>query len=233
MKKQPGMMNLLDGLTVLLMVAALVLVFFFTPVEAVMGAVQKVFYFHVAAAWAGMLGFFAAAIFAVFFLVKRKITDDIISAAAVEVGLVFMVISIISGSIWARPIWNTWWTWDPRLTTSVIMVLLYTAYLILRSSLDDPSRRARFSAVFAIVSFVSVPLTFFSIRLFRTIHPVLIAAGSEASSGFSMSQSMQRTFAFSLFVFTILFIDLLFHRYYLGKMTEELEQELFTYRQEP
>jgi heme exporter protein C len=232
MDRQPGWLNILDVVTVIFFLAALAMVFFFTPVEEVMGAVQKVFYFHVASAWAGMIGFLAAAVFAVILLIRRNMRFDTLSAAAVEVGLVFMVISIVSGSIWARPIWNTWWTWDPRLTTSVVMVLLYVAYLMLRSSLDDPSRRARFSAVFAVVSTVSVPLTFLSIRLFRTIHPVLIANGNSAVGAFSMSPAMQQTFFFSLGVFTVLFSDLLIHRYYLGRLTEERAQESEKAKQE-
>ena len=90
--------------------------------------------------------------------------------------MVFMLIAIITGSIWARPIWNTWWTWDPRLTTATIMELIYAAYLMLRQGIEDPDRRARFGAVYAIIGFLSVPLTFFSIRIFRTIHPVVIGS---------------------------------------------------------
>ena len=99
---------------------------------------------------------------------------EMVGVSSVEVGLVFTVMTIITGSIWARPAWNTWWTWDPRLTTYTIMALIYVAYLMLRQGIDDPERRARFAAVYGIVGFISVPITFMSIRWWRTIHPVLI-----------------------------------------------------------
>lgn len=228
MNKQSGWLTVLDYVSAVLILAALCLVFFFTPLEAIMGAVQKVFYFHVAAAWVGMLGFLSAAICGGIFLTTRNLFWDLLSEAGVEIGLVFTMVGIISGSIWAKPIWNTWWTWDPRLTTSVVMVMIYLAFLLLRSGLDDPERRARFSSIYAIVGFISVPLTFFSIRLFRTIHPVLI--GGE--SAFNMDGSMQRTFGFCLFAFTFLFIDLLWHRLYLGQLAEKVEQVTRTSFQE-
>jgi len=133
---------------------------------------------------------------------------------------------LLSGSIWARPFWNTWWTWDPRLATTLIMVLIYAAYLLLRSGVDKPARRARFAAIYAIVGFVSVPLTFLSIRIFRTIHPVIVG-GSEAasSSGFAMSGRMQVTFFFSLFAFTLLFIALFWNRYRLGELNQQPEEQ--------
>jgi heme exporter protein C len=210
------------------MAAAICIVFFFTPIEAVMGAVQKVFYFHVASAWVGMLGFLTAAVCGAVLLISRKTRWDVMSEAGVEIGLVFMSVGIVSGSIWAKPIWNTWWTWDPRLTTSAIMVLIYQAYQMLRHSLDDPDRRARYSAVYAIVGFVSVPLTVFSIRLFRTIHPVLI--GGE--SAFNMDPDMLRTFAFCLISFTVLFIDLFWHRVLLGQFAENVDQARYFSHQE-
>ncbi len=225
MNQQPRNLSLLDFVSASLFLAALLIVFFFTPVEATMGAVQKVFYFHVAAAWVGMLGFLTAAICGICYLLTRKTLWDVRSEAGVEIGLVFLTIGIVSGSIWAKPIWNTWWTWDPRLTTSAVMVLIYLAYLMLRRSLDDPARRARYSAIYAVLGFVSVPLTFFSIRLFRTIHPVLIAAGNGSFGTFSMDPDMRRAFGFCLVAFTFLFIDLFWHRILLGFLTNEVEQE--------
>ena len=94
-----------------------------------------------------------------------------------------LFIAIVTGSIWARPIWNTWWTWDPRLTTATIMELIYAAYLMLRQGIEDPDRRARFGAVYAIIGFISVPLTFLSIRIFRTIHPVVIGSSDPTAAG--------------------------------------------------
>ena len=190
-----------------------------------MGLVQKVFYFHVAAGWVGMLGFVVAAAGGIAYLSTSKSKWDIISLASVEIGMVFAFINVITGSIWARPIWNTWWTWDPRLTTATIMLLIYAAYFMLRAGIEDPDRRSRFGAVYAILGFLSVPLTFFSARLFRTIHPVVIGTNQAGASGaFDMSSRMLQTFLFSLLAFSFIFVSLLWHRVWLGKLAEDVEQ---------
>ena len=164
-----------------------------------MGDVQRVFYFHVSAGWVGMLSFLVAAVAGVLYLLKGQRKWDIVGLAAVEIGIVFVFINIVTGSIWARPIWNTWWTWDPRLTTATVMELIYLAYLMLRQGIEDPDRRARFGAVYTIVGFLSVPLTFFSARLFRTIHPVVIGTNDPNAQGqFDMTPKMLQTFMFSL-----------------------------------
>jgi heme exporter protein C len=125
--------------------------------------------------------------------------------------------------IWAHPIWNTWWVWEPRLTTTAIMELIYLAYFILRGALNTPESKARLGAVFAIVSVITVPLTFFSIRLYRTIHPVVFAAGGEAA--FSMSPRMLLAFFTSLGVFTVLLADLIWNRTRLAGWQNLIQQE--------
>ncbi len=225
MQAKPRLLTILDTATAVLFVAATAMVFFYAPEEAVMGQVQRVFYFHVSAGWVGMLGFLAAAIAGIAFLRTGRRDWDIVGLAAVEIGMVFAFINIITGSIWARPIWNTWWTWDPRLTTATIMELIYAAYLMLRSGIEDPDRRARFGAVYAIIGFLSVPLTFFSARLFRTIHPVVIGTNEPGAQGaFDMTPHMLQTFMFSLFTFSVFFADLLWHRVRLGKLADRVEQ---------
>ena len=159
---KPKLLTVLDIVAVVMLLVATAMVFFYAPMEAVMGQVQRVFYFHVASAWVGMLAFLVAAIAGVAYLRTGDRKWDITGLSAIEIGIVFALIAIISGSIWARPIWNTWWTWDPRLTTTTIMLLIYAAYLLLRQGIEDPDRRARFGAVYAIIGFLSVPLTFFS-----------------------------------------------------------------------
>ena len=225
MEKRPPLLKFLDILTLILMLVASGLVFFYAPVEKVMGLVQKVFYFHVANAWVGMLGFTVAAVVGGIYLWKGDKKWDIAGLAAVEISFVFFLIAIISGSIWARPAWNTWWTWDPRLTTAAIVELIYAAYLLLRRGVDDPDQRARFSAVYAIFGFLSVPLTFISIRLMRTIHPVVVG-GSDAAAqgGFNMIAPMKVAFFFSLFTFSVFFVDLLWHRIRLGNMVDKIEE---------
>ena len=207
MKTKPRLLTVLDILSVLMVLIAAGLVFFYAPVEKLMGAVQKVFYFHVATAWVGMLGFLVAAVAGAIYLRKGEQRWDIVGVSAVEISLVFFLIAIMMGSIWARPIWNTWWTWDPRLTTAAIVELIYAAYMLLRSGIDDPERRARFSAIYALFGFISVPLTFISIRLLRTIHPVVIGGAEAASQG----------------GFSIVFADFLWHRIRLGNLKAEVE----------
>ena len=224
METKPRMLVILDVVTILLFATAVGMVFFYAPLEAVMGQVQRVFYFHVANAWVGMLGFMVAAISGIAFLRKADHKWDIVGLAAVEISLVFFFIAIVSGSIWARGSWGTWWTWDPRLTTAAICELVYAAYLMLRQGIEDPDRRARFGAVYAILGFISVPLTFMSIRIFRTIHPVVIGSGAAAAEGsFDMTPKMLQTFMFSLFTFSFIFADLLWHRIRLGMLAAKAE----------
>jgi heme exporter protein C len=224
MGSRPRLLTVLDILSVVLLAAATGMVFLYAPVEINMGLVQKVFYFHVACNWVGMLGFVASAAAGVAYLVTKNLKWDVIELAGVEIGMVFMVIGIITGSIWARPIWNTWWTWDPRLTTVTIMELAYAAYLMLRNGIDEPERRARFGAIYAIIAVLSVPLTFLSIRFFRTIHPVLIGSSDPSAQGaFDMSPKMLQTFMFSLVTFTLIFATLFWHRIRLGMLAERVE----------
>jgi heme exporter protein C len=224
MEPKPRWLTILDIVTIVLLVIATYMVFFYAPMERVMGQVQRVFYFHVAAGWVGMLGFLVAAIAGGVYLKNSRRYWDIVSLAAVEIGMVFAFINVVTGAIWARPIWNTWWTWDPRLTTATIMLLIYAAYLMLRAGIEDPDRRARFGAVYAIVGFLSVPLTFFSARLFRTIHPVVIGSNQPGAEGaFDMTPLMLQTFMFSLLTFSFIFADLLWHRVRQGKLADKVE----------
>ncbi len=217
-------LKILTAAAILLVVAAGCLVFLYAPRERVMGEVQRVFYFHVASAWVGMLSFVVAAVAGVTYLVRRTRTWDLVGVSSVEIGMVFGLIAILSGSIWARPVWNTWWTWDPRLVTTTIMELVYAAYVLLRQGVEDPERRARFGAVYAIVGVLTVPITFLSIRFLRTIHPVVIGTGNAAAQGaFDMTPPMLQTFMFSLLAFSVLYFALLLHRVRLARRAEALE----------
>ncbi len=225
MEAKPKLLTYLDFVTAAVFVAAVAAVFFFAPIEAVMGLVQKVFYFHVAAGWTGMLGFLLAAVAGIVYLRTHDHKWDHLGLAGVEIGLVFMLINIVTGMIWARPIWNTWWTWDPRLTTATVMELIYAAYLMLRQGIEEPERRARFGSVYAIVGFLSVPLTFLSIRIFRTIHPVVIGSNDPTAEGaFDMTPRMAQTFMLSLVAFSFIFVDFLWHRFRLEKLNERVEE---------
>jgi heme exporter protein C len=225
METKPLTLKILDILSILVLGIATYLALFFAPTELVMGDVQRVFYFHVGTAWTALLGFILAGVFSVVYLVTKDLKWDRLQVAAIEVSLVFFLITIVLGSIWARPAWNTWWTWDPRLTTAAVTELIYIAYFMLRQGIDDPDRRARFGAVYALVGGLSAPITFFAIRLFRTIHPVVIGgSNAEAEGGFSMTADMRVTFFFALIAFTIIFIDLFWNRIRLGDLQDKVEQ---------
>lgn len=222
MAPQPKLLKFLNVLSVLLVAAGYYLSIFYAPTEKVMGNVQKVFYFHVATAWVGMLGFILAAAFAVFYLKSKDMKWDSYGLAAVEISLVFFFITIILGSIWARPAWGTWWTWEPRLTTAAILELIYLAYLLLRQGIEDPEQRARFGAVYTLLGGLSVPLTLVSIRLFRTIHPVVVGGGGSEKMG--MTDTMVFVMLYSIVAFSVVFVNLYWHRIRLGQYTEKIEQ---------
>ncbi len=223
MEKTPKALKILTWFTAVLFLIALYLALVYAPREAVMGDVQRVFYFHVAAGWVGALAFLVTTIVGIFYLVTRDLKWDHIALSSVEIGVVFTFINIVTGSIWARPIWNTWWTWDPRLVTATIMLLAYIAYLLLRQGIDDPEKRARFGAVYSLVAIWSVPLTFLSIRLLRTIHPVVVGSGDPTAEGsFDMTGDMRTAFFFSLLTFTFVYITLLWHRVRLEEFSKKV-----------
>lgn len=217
-------LTILDVVCIILLAISTYLALFFAPTELVMGQVQRVFYFHIGTAWVGLLGFILAALSGVVYLITKKMKWDRFEVAAVEVSTMFFFITIVLGSIWARPAWNTWWTWDPRLTTAAVTELIYIAYFMLRQGIEDPEKRARFGAVYTILGGVSAPITFMVIRLFRTIHPVIIGAANANQEKMSMTADMKVAFFFALFAFTIIFIDLMWHRIRLGNLEEKVEQ---------
>ncbi len=225
MSTTPRNLQILTIVTAILGLIALGLVFFYAPREAVMGEVQRIFYFHVPSAWVGGLAFFVTLVAGIAFLRTGDTQWDRVGFSSVEIGLTFSIMTLFSGMLWARPIWNSWWTWDPRLTTFTILLLLYFAYLMLRQGIEDPGRRARFAAVYGIVAFVSVPITYFAIQLARSIHPVLFgAANPNAKGDSSLTPPMLRTFFFCLFTFTVLYVTLLWHRLRLANYAEHVEQ---------
>ena len=213
------LLTVLIMLTTLAMLASLYLVFVWVPTEKTMGIIQRVFYFHVPSAWVAFLAFAVAAVAGLLFLARRQEHWDRVEVASLELGIVFSTVALITGSIWARPIWNTWWTWDPRLTTTLVMWIYYVASLLLRQMVDSPERSARFGAVLAIVGFVNVPLVFLTIRLWRTIHPVLFT-----TEGFGLAPEMLLTLLISLGTFTLLYFCLLTVRVRLESLQARLAQ---------
>ena len=199
---------LLAGTSGVLVVAALGMVFLYAPRELTMGEVQRIFYFHVASAWVGFFGFFMTFLAGIMYLLRAERQWDILGLSSVEVGLTFIIMTVVTGMLWARPVWGTYWTWEPRLTISAIQLLIYVAYGMLRGSIDGAERQARFAAVYGIVAFVTVPLSWFAIRWWRTIHPDILTGGE----GMAVTPRMIQTLLVSLVAFTTLYATLLRQR---------------------
>jgi len=210
--------RVLLGATLAVGLAAIYMAFVYAPKEATMGDVQRIFYFHVGAAWTAFLAFFVVFVGGVAYLRTRNRRWDALALSSAEIGVVFTTIALAMGSIWAKPVWGAWWTWDPRLTTTTVLWLIYVSYLILRGTIDEPERRARFAAVVGIVGFVDVPIVFLSIRLWRTIHPVLVK-----SKGFDMAPEMVLALLAALLACTLLYGYLLLVRTSLERRRLEVE----------
>lgn len=191
------------GVAILVMIH-LYLAFLWSPPEASMGNLVRIMYFHVASAWIAFLAFTVTSLFGVLYLIRRNLTFDTIAAASAELGVVYTSVTLITGSLWARPVWNTWWTWDPRLTTTLILWFLYLAYLLLRGSVTGLHARARVSAIYAIIAFVDVPIIHMSVTWWRSIHPTTIN-----ETGFHMPGSMAFTLMFGFVSFLGIYLLLL------------------------
>lgn len=224
--------RILNILSMIALAIALGMVFFYAPVERTMGNVQRIFYFHVGAAWVGSLAFMVAMGCGILFLRRPDKKWDTMALASVEIGLVFISMAIVSGSVWGKPAWNTWWLWSPRLTTVTIMWLAYAAYFMLRGAIEDEERRARFSAVYVIVSFVTVILTFASIRILRDIHPVVFGGAAESAQGaeeglqeFSGLDSLKMVITLNITVvaYTLIFAAWLANRIHLQGLMDQVQ----------
>jgi heme exporter protein C len=149
----------------------------YAPTEATMGLIQRIFYFHIASGWTFFVAFFIVFVGSVAFLRTRNPKWDWLSVASAEVGVAFVTIVLVTGPIWAKPVWGIWWTWDARLTSTFMLWVLFVSYLVLRTLVDDPERRGVVSAVFGIFACLDVPMVYFSIWWFRTQHPQPVIGG--------------------------------------------------------
>jgi len=172
-----------------------------------MGHVQRIFYFHMGTVWVATIAFIIVFISSIQYLRKRSRNWDMLAYTSAEIGVLFITLTIITGSIWAKPVWGTWWTWDPQLTTTFILWILYIVYMILRSTAANDERKARFAAVFGIIAFLDLPLVYVSARLMRGISPVVFGPG-----GGGIDPRMMVALTVTLIAFTFLFILLLKQR---------------------
>jgi heme exporter protein C len=189
------------------------------PTEQTMGDVQRIFYYHVPSAWVAFLCFFVNFLASVAYLVTRRSNADALAVAGAEVGVVFCTIVLITGPIWARPVWGIWWTWDARLTTTLVLWLIYVSYLVLRKYASG-GQTPVLAAALAIFGFVDVPIVYMSIRWFRTQHPSPVMGGGENSG---LDPAMLHAFLWNLLAFTCVGIILVAARYRLQRMEDEVE----------
>jgi heme exporter protein C len=212
------------------LIGLLFMIFFFSPTELTMGHVYRILYFHVGVAWVAAITMLVGLVGGILYLRSKNPRWDTISMASIEVGLAFTTMTIVSGSVWARPAWNTWWIWEPRLTSITVMWLVYAAYFMLRGAVEDDEKKRRFAAVYAILAFVTVIVTYASIRFLRSIHPVVVGATTEAAAGLAEGESefaagvtwrMGVTMAVSTVTFTLVYLSWLFNRIRLQNMLDE------------
>jgi len=193
---------------------------FIAPDEKTMHAIQRIFYFHLPS-WIAMFTALAVVFVAnVAYLATRRAKWDALGVSATEAAVVCCTIGLATGPLWAKPVWGIWWTWDARLTTTFILWLLYISYLLLRGLLDDPERKATFSAVFGIFAFLDAPLVYVSNRLWRTQHPQPVIMGGQGSG---LDPTMKSVFFFSALAMHVFMLFLVAERYAIEKMQTETD----------
>ena len=210
----------LGGLTLVMLVVFAYLCFGYAPKDLAQGAVQRLFYPHVSSAWVAGLAFLVVFVSSVAYLVTRNLVWDARAAASAEVGLLFTTGTLALGMLWGKASWGAYWVWDPRLTAVLVLWLLYLVYMALRSYVDDPHRRARFSGVLGIVAFVDVPIIYFSVKWWRTQHPSYVIQPGMVN----MPLAMLWTLLFGVATFTVLYIHLARQRMALQRLRQELAE---------
>ena len=203
-------------LAAIFLFVAIYFVFSFAEIEMTMLEVQKIFYFHISAAFTLFLAFGVTFISSILYLIKRRDKYDTIALVSTEIGILFGIVVFTTGPIWARFAWNTWWNWEPRLTSALILWLIYIGYLILRSALAEEKKRV-YSAVLGIIGFLNVPIVYFSVELWQGgLHP-------DTSTKMNLPLTMQTAWLISWVALTLLYLFLMMFRYRVEQMKLELE----------
>jgi len=200
-----------------LMLVALYAIFFYAPLEQTMREVQKIFYIHVGTAWNAFLAFFIVFLASLLYLRKREERWDDLAAVSAEIGVLFTTMVLLTGPIWAKSAWNTWWTWEPRLTTTLVLWFIYLAYLLVRAGVVEETRRATIAAAFGIIGFADVPVVYLSVRWWRLSHPIIFGGG-----GGGLHPAMLVALIISVFAFTALYLYLL----QMGLTVRQLERRV-------
>lgn len=213
---------ILIWLTGISFLAAISAIFIFVPTEQIEGPIQRIMYFHVPSMWICFFAFSVVFLCSILFLWKQEREWDIYAHASAEIGVVFCSLGLITGPIWAKPIWGTWWVWDARLTSTLILWIIYVGYLMLRAQCDAGSMRARYAAVLGIVGALNIPLIHFSVLWWRSFHPQPKVISS-AGIGKGMDPSMLTTLMISLCAFTLLYFLLMGQRIRQEKLKDEVD----------
>ena len=195
-------------LTAILFIACLGMMWFYTPVEATMGPIQKIFYLHLPVAINAFVAAFVVCVASVGYLWQRSLAWDDLASAAGKVTALFCAVVLITGTIWAKKAWNAWWTWSPRLTFSLVLFLLYAVYLMIRPAIESPQRRAIVCAVYGIAAFIDVPVVYLSVRMMPDVHP----------SSIELAAEMKRTLLVWFLPVTLLMVGLVYDRYEVNRL---------------
>ncbi len=217
----PKILTILAGASMALMAVGQYAIWFYAPEETTMGVVQKIFYFHLPLAWWSFAAFFGVCVASVMLLWRGGEHWDVLAGVLAEIGVLFSGLALVTGSIWGRAAWNTWWTWDPRLSTTLVMWFVYAGYLVLRSADVGGGKEARVRAVLGIVAFLDVPLVFLSARLWRSIHPAVLA-----SKGGGMAPEMWTVVWINFVAWGVLFGALVLARYHGAGLKRRVEAAL-------
>jgi len=216
-KKIASIVRVIGILALLNIAVGLYMALFYAPTEKTMGDAQRIFYFHVPSAWIGFLAFFIVFIASLMFLWRRERRWDALALSAAEIGVVFTTLVLLTGPLWAKKAWGAFWVWDVRLTTTLILWMIYVGYLMLRGT-SEGERRARFAAVLAIVGFLDVPIIYVSVQIWRTMHPQLLI-----SEPGGLTPQMTQTLMVCLLSFTLLFVYLLIQRVRLEQARDQVD----------
>ncbi len=222
-KEEAGANWFLWGLTALAVIAMVGAIFIYVPTERQEGVVQRIMYYHIPSAWLAFFAFFIVFASSILYLWKRDREWDIYAHCSAEIGVVFCSLVLTTGPIWGKPIWGTYWVWDARLTSTLVLWLIYVAYIMLRLQSDAGSMRARYSAVIGIAGFLNIPIIHFSVLWWRTFHPKPKMITPEGF-GAGMDNSMVMTLMISLGAFTLLYFLLMGQRVRIERMKDEIDQ---------
>lgn len=211
--------SLLGILTLVALAAGLYLGLVWAPPDSYQGQVQRIMYLHVPAAWVAYLAFFVVFCCSILYLWRGRPAFDQVAYASAEVGVIFTGLTILAGSIWGKPTWGVWWTWDARLTTTAVLLLIYIGYLMLRSFVEDRARGARYAAVLGIIGFLDIPLIHKSVEWWRTLHQ---PASVMRPGGSTVAAPMLLALLVSVAAFTLLYLYLLSQRVHLERLEAEI-----------